>query len=72
MRKSLLAFVAVSALALSGCAVEPEPVEDQVVEVIVEEETVELEVPRHPLTGFEIQSSEVSGPSIAMKPIPCG
>jgi hypothetical protein len=67
VRKSLLAFVAVSAFALSGCAVEPEPVEDQVVEVIVEEESVEPEVPRHPLTGFEIQSSEVSGPSIAIK-----
>jgi hypothetical protein len=52
-------------LVLSGCAAQPEPVEDQVVEII--EEVVEPEVPRHPLTGFELGSSEVSGPSIAVK-----
>ena len=59
------AYFSAFALVLSGCAAQPEPVEDQVVEII--EEVVEPEMPRHPLTGFELGSSEVSGPSIAVK-----
>jgi hypothetical protein len=59
------AYLSAFALVLSGCAVEPEPIEDQVVEII--EEVVEPEVPRHPLTGFELGSSDVLGPSIAVK-----
>ena len=66
MRKTLGALFVASMFVLSACAVEPEPVQDQVVEVI-EEVVVEPVVPRHPLTGFEIGSSEVSGPSIAVK-----
>jgi len=62
---TLGAYFSAFALVLSGCAAQPEPVEDQVVEII--EEVVEPEVPRHPLTGFELGSSEVSGPSIAVK-----
>ena len=63
---TLGAYFSAFALVLSGCAVEPEPVEDQVVEIV--EEVAEVpEVPRHPLTGFELGSSEVSGPSIAIK-----
>lgn len=54
-------------LLVSACAVEPEPVEDQVVEVVEVEEVVEPEAPRHPLTGFELGSTEVTGPSIAVK-----
>jgi len=60
------AYLSICILALSACAVEPEPVEDQVVEIL--EEVVEVpEVPRHPLTGLELLSSEVSGPSVAVK-----
>ena len=44
-------FVAFGVM-ISGCAVEPEPVEDQVIEV-VEEEITEPDVSRHPLTGVE-------------------
>ena len=66
MSKTLGALFVASMFVLSACAVEPEPVQDQVVEVI-EEVVVEPVVPRHPLTGFEIGSSEVSGPSIAVK-----
>ncbi|MEQ9086752.1 MAG: DUF3048 domain-containing protein [Pontimonas sp.] len=62
---TLGAYFSAFALVLSGCAAQPEPVEDQVVEII--EEVVEPEVPRHPLTGFELGSSKVSGPSIAVK-----
>ena len=62
---TLGAYFSAFALVLSGCAAQPEPVEDQVVEII--EEAVEPEVLRHPLTGFELGSSEVSGPSIAIK-----
>ena len=62
---TLGAYFSAFALVLSGCAAQPEPVEEQVVEII--EEVVEPEIPRHPLTGFELGSSEVSGPSIAVK-----
>lgn len=62
---TLGAYFSAVTLVLSGCAAQPEPVEDQVVEII--EEVVEPEIPRHPLTGFELGSSDVSGPSIAVK-----
>lgn len=64
--RNAVAGVALSALILSGCASEPEVIEDEIVEV-AQEEVVEVEVPRHPLTGFELGSSSVSGPSIAVK-----
>ena len=67
VRMSAVAAVASFALMLSACAVEPEPVEDQVVEVFEVEEGAEPEVPRHPLTGYELGSTEVVGPSIAVK-----
>lgn len=65
-RRITLAGVALFALVVSGCATEPEPVVDEVIEV-VEEEAAEVEVPRHPLTGFELGASTVSGPAIAIK-----
>ena len=67
MRTAPGAFFVACVIALSSCAVEPEPVVDQVVEVTAEEEAIELEAPRHPLTGFEIGTSEISGPSVAVK-----
>ena len=66
LARSALVGVALSALILSGCASEPEVVEEEVVEV-VEEEVVEVVIPRHPLTGVELGSSQVTGPSIAVK-----
>jgi hypothetical protein len=57
------AIVALS-LVLAGCAV-VEEVEE--VEQVVEAVEVEVEVPRHPLTGFELGGETVSGPSIAIK-----
>jgi hypothetical protein len=65
--RSVVAGVALSALILSGCASEPESVEDEVIEIVEEEEVVEVAIPRHPLTGFELGSSVVTGPSIAIK-----
>ena len=67
MRTSLrngFALLALSSLVLSGCAAEAilEPLEEAVVE-----EAVIIDVPRHPLTGVELGSSVVSGPSIAVK-----
>ena len=64
--KTLGAFATASVMFLSGCSAEPEVIEDQVVEVI-EEEVPEPVVPRDPLTGYEISSAEISGPSIAVK-----
>ena len=64
--RSVVAGLAFSALVLAGCVSEPEVIEDEVIE-IVEEEVAEVVVPRHPLTGFELGSSKVSGPSIAIK-----
>ena len=64
--RAFCACVSAVAFLLSGCAVAPVPVEEQVVE-IVEEVADVTEVPRHPLTGLELGSSEVSGPSVAIK-----
>lgn len=66
-RRGALAGLALFSLVLSGCAAEPEVVEDEVIDVIAEEEVVEPVVPRHPLTGFELGSASVNGPSIAVK-----
>ena len=68
MRTSLrngFALLALSSLVLSGCAAEAilEPLDEP---VIVAEEVI-IDVPRHPLTGVELGSSVVSGPSIAVK-----
>ena len=64
--RSVISGLALSALALSGCAVQEEPVEDEILEVV--EEVVEVaDVPRHPLTGFELGGETVSGPSVAIK-----
>jgi hypothetical protein len=52
-------------LALSACASPDEPQEPQAVESV--EEAAEVDVPRHPLTGFELGGDTVSGPSIAIK-----
>jgi len=58
------AFILLSALTLTGCAGEPLATEpDEVLEVA----EVVPEVPRHPLTGVELGSAIVSGPSIAVK-----
>jgi len=56
-RMSVFASVIGVSLMLSACAAEPEPVEDQVVVADDVEEVVEPEVPRHPLTGFELGAS---------------
>ena len=66
-RTSVVATVVGVSLMLTACAVEPEPVGDQVVEAVEVEEVVEPEIPRHPLTGFELGATEVTGPSIAVK-----
>ncbi len=58
------AIVALS-LVLAGCAAVEEVEEVEVVEEVPE--AVEVEVPRHPLTGFELGGETVSGPSIAIK-----
>jgi len=53
-------------LLLAACASEVvEPVEEPVVEVVEEEASVD--VPRHPLTGLELGSEALSGPSISVK-----
>ena len=64
--RASFASLSMSALLLAGCAVEatPEPV-DQVVEAEVEQ--VEIEAPRHPLTGVELGTASLSGPSLAVK-----
>lgn len=63
---AIIAF-AVSALTLSGCTAQEQPVEDEILEVVEEEVVAEPDVPRHPLTGFELGATEVVGPSIAVK-----
>jgi hypothetical protein len=60
------AIFSVALLALAGCAVQDEVVEDEVI-AVVEEATENPDVPRHPLTGVELGSGSVSGPSIAIK-----
>lgn len=66
LQRSTVVGLALFSLVLSGCATEPDVVEEEVIE-IVEEEVVEAEVPRHPLTGFELGPESVTGPSIAVK-----
>jgi len=65
--RNVVAGVAVVAFSLSGCTSEPEAIEEDVIIEVVEETVTEIDVPRHPLTGFELGSSEVLGPSIAVK-----
>lgn len=60
------AIFSVGLLALAGCAVQEEVVEDEVI-AVVEEATEVPDLPRHPLTGVELGSDSVSGPSIAIK-----
>jgi len=62
--RSTLASLSLSALFLSGCAVEQAPV-DEVLDVV--EEVVEVDVPRHPLTGMELGTASLAGPSMAVK-----
>ena len=65
VRLALVGIVSV-ALTLSACAVQEEPeVADEV--LVVEEEVVVEEVSRHPLTGVELDSELIEGPSIAIK-----
>ena len=64
--RSVVAGIALAAIILAGCTSEPEKIEDEIIEVL-EETVIEVDVPRHPLTGFELGSSGVSGPSIAVK-----
>jgi hypothetical protein len=65
-RTSIFSFIIVASLALGGCAAGDEPQEvDEVAESAAE--AVEADVPRHPLTGFELGGESVSGPSIAVK-----
>ena len=60
------AILMASSLVLSGCASSQDA--DEVVEVAeMAEEAVEVDVPRHPLTGFELGGETVSSPSIAIK-----
>lgn len=62
--RSTLASLSLSALVLAGCAVEQAPV-DEVLDVV--EEVVEVDVPRHPLTGMELGTASLPGPSMAVK-----
>jgi len=64
-----MAVLAISAITVAGCAVQEEQmpqVEDDVIEV-VDKIAVEPDVPRHPLTGFELEDASSVGPSIAVK-----
>lgn len=64
--RSAVVGISLVALALAGCAVQEEPdVEDEV--LLVEEEVVPEDVPRHPLTGVELGALAAEGPSIAIK-----
>ena len=63
--RSTLASLSLSALVLTGCAAEQLPPVDEVLEVV--EEVVEAEVPRHPLTGMELGTASLPGPSMAVK-----
>lgn len=69
MKKLSSASILVAlSLVLASCA-NSEPVEEPAEEIVtaVVEEGEELEVPRHPLTGFELAGAVVEGPSIAIK-----
>ena len=59
------AGLGMAALVLAGCA-SPEPEAEEPVQEVVEEEAAP-DVPRHPLTGFELGEASVGGPSLAVK-----
>ena len=61
--------IAISAVVLAGCAQGPAATpEDDVLETeTLEEAPAESDVPRHPLTGFEVAEGSVTGPSVAVK-----
>lgn len=65
--RSAAVGLAVSALTLSGCAVQEEQVVEDVLEVVEEVVVEEPEIPRHPLTGVELGAATSVGPSIAIK-----
>lgn len=61
-----LALLVAATFALTACVqAEEEPVATVAPEVEVEEEVVDI--PRHPLTGFELAGATVTGPSIGIK-----
>ena len=60
-----LAGIAAFVIALSGCAIQEEPPAEN--EVLVVEEVIVEEAPRHPLTGVELGTTVLEGPSIAVK-----
>jgi hypothetical protein len=65
-----LAIIGSLSLLLSACssqALEVEQAPPPVVEETEEEQAAALDVPRHPLTGFELGTNTVSGPSLAIK-----
>jgi len=69
---SATTMLAVFVIGVAGCAGQQLPLEDEFVEVTEEEEVaveveVEVEVPRHPLTGVQVESELSFGPSIAVK-----
>ena len=56
------------ALALAGCtAQEPEPEVEEAAPVVEVPEEAIPEVPRHPLTGFEVAEGSVTGPAVMAK-----
>ena len=58
----------IAAFALAGCtAQEPEPEVDEATPVVEEPEEAIPDVPRHPLTGFEVAEGSVTGPAIMAK-----
>jgi hypothetical protein len=58
----------IAALALAGCtAQEPEEDIDEATPTVEVPEEVIPDVPRHPLTGFEVQEGSVTGPAIMAK-----
>ena len=59
---------AIFSLILSACtSAEPEAPAETPVEQVEQEQPAVVDVPRHPLTGFELGSETVSGPSVAIK-----
>ena len=64
--KSVASILVALSLTLAGCAGGDEVQEvEEVAETV--DEAVEEDLPRHPLTGFELGGETVSGPSIAIK-----
>jgi hypothetical protein len=64
--RSAVSLILGFSLVLAACASEP-PAEEPMEQPAVTEEVVVPEVPRHPLTGIELEGDTVSGPSIAIK-----